>query len=352
MGTKELFAPATIGDWLGANGPATATVPDWKERVDWILGLGVNIVRLNTHLAWYARPAYLPHCLTMYKYIIDNGGVPLPVMGGSIDGFQNPGNQTTNEGLAILQQRLIKPFLAMFDAGVRAIEGPNEWDGPGVKGVVDVPRTVEVSRILYETWHVVGEMKNTRVLCIGGGTSTLAPTGVKAVSAPGAFPPGTTEGQLFAPLAWKSFMSLRGGLSFDAPAHHAGAYPFDPHTAENRSKPWNGFWQTATIANDVQKVLPGQRVWVTEIPHPEGAGGFSTEKAAADRAGQDLMRMVEMMGRGLVGPVLSYHGCRDDDPGHDNSHRNGLRRSNGNEKPTANVWRQYAAVKADPKWRL
>jgi hypothetical protein len=354
---EAFYEPQCLGDWLGANGPGTPTSPNAKEETEWIREyLGVRWIRLNTGMEWFTRVDYFPKYLDLVEYATSLGLIVVPSISGAPDGMRlndSSASLPSDAGLDALQQTLLAPFEALYDVGLRVVETHNEWDGPGMHGLpVDVPRVVEAHRVVGEAWrNVTNRRGDGRTLLIPGGTSGASFV-VSAAQAPGAFPPGDTEGKLYPRQAYRSFISRRGGQFFDHANHHAGAFPYNPYHADQRQQPYNGLAAVDWIHDEVAAPERGRttpfRVFVTELPWPDDVDyddvSATGEEGAACRARADLIFLLERMSRGIAGPTMVYHGCRDGVSGHDAAHLFGMRREDGSAKPTAEVVKRYAAL--------
>lgn len=331
VGIDPFYEPANYGDWLGANGPRYDS-PAFQEQCEHIRAWGIRWQRFNFDFPACCRPANLAAIVSAVEFAIAHEVAPIALF--SITGYDGAiltSGLPSDTGLAHYEAKLLPVVEELVGAGVRVFESHNEWNGPGVRGMVDVPRTAHVLASTHSIVHAVAAQQ-------GGHDVLVLPGGTAAVSNPA----------WYAPNAYGALLADPWGLSFDAPAHHAGAYPYDPHTATNQSQPWNGFYQTQWVSDAVSQYRTGagKRVWVTEIPWPTSgpAAHFPDEKTAAARARVDLLHMIDLAQHGAAGPVLVYHGCPDGAPGTDTTAGFGMRRGDGTDKAVCAVVSEFAAL--------
>lgn len=329
VGIDPYLEPATLGDWLGANGPRYDN-PAFREQAGFIRDLGLRWQRFNLDFPACCRPAMLAKMIAAMGQAI--AIEVAPIVHFSVTGFDNAimsNGLPTDVGLAAYESMLVPVIEQFLEVGCRVFESHNEWNGPGVKGSPDVPRTAQVLAMTHSIVHALAEKRGVRAMVLPGGTAT-------ASSAP-----------WYAPAAYTKLLATQWGQSFDGSAHHAGAYPYDPHQPGTVSQAWNGFSQVKWVHDVVSTKRPGLRTWVTEIPWPTTgpAPHFETEKIAADRASEDLLILADWQGEGIAGPVLVFHGCPDGTPGFDNTAGFGIRHADGTPKMVCAVLKEFAAAK-------
>lgn len=328
-GIDPYLFPKRLGDWLGAMGPRYDS-PAFREQAAHILGLGLRWQRYNFDFPACCRPAMLEAMVNAATWAVAQGIAPICHF--SVTGFDGailPNGLPTDAGLLVYETKLVPVVTAMIDAGVRVFESHNEWNGPGVHNQPDAQRTATVLGMTHSIVHAIGRERGVDVLCIPGGTASSASSTI-----------------WYAQSAYARLITQPLGLGLDASTHHAGAYPYDPHTPTNKTQAWNGFYQTEWVNGVVDTARPGLRTWVTEIPWPTTGPGahFADEKTAAARAEVDLLIMADWMGHGITGPVLVFHGCPDGTPGFDNSAGFGIRRADGSDKAVCAVLKDFAAA--------
>jgi hypothetical protein len=180
---------------------------------------------------------------------------------------------------------------------------------------------------VYELWHTIGATYNEDVLCITGGVSIA---GMQQA-----------DGSRLYPDVWAAkVLQCRGALAHDGFGAHPYGFSFDPWASMNADKPWNGPLACRRAGLLVQEHRPGERTWFTEVGWPTDV---LTERQAHDRAYVDLLHFTNWQDSGLVGPIFVYEAARDGTPGHDNSHKYGLRRADGTSKPTVQILKDFAA---------
>jgi hypothetical protein len=325
------YQPSTLGDWMGVCGPATPIAPDFKEEVDFAAELGVKFIRLNGEQEWLSRPMFWDQWRTALRYVVSMGLEPVQLLNGALDGYAMPDSgMPTDQGLAVMQTKAYDGLEAIHDAGCNIIETQNEADGPGVKIHPDIPRFVKEHRLLYESWHSIGARHGERVLCITGGMSGY---GLK-------LPDGT---QLYPDVFEARVLSERGALALDGMGAHPYAFSFDPWSSLNMNQPWNAVQTMRKAIEMVRAEKPGTRMWITEVGWPTDV---LSERQARDRANTDMQHFVDWQNQGFGGPIFIYEAAKDGTVGHDNSHKFGLRRSDGTWKPTANIIQAYAQFQA------
>lgn len=328
VGIDPYLEPATLGDWMGANGPRYDD-PAFRERVTFIRGLGLRWQRFNLDFPACCRPVSLERMVGAMTWAVAASVAPIALFSVTgFDGHMLTSGLPNDAGLAIYETKLVPVVTALIDAGVRVFESHNEWNGPGVHNQPDSARTARVLAMTHSVVHAVAAQRGVDVMVLPGGTASSAPSSV-----------------WFAQSAYARLVADPLGLGLDASAHHAGAYPYDPHTPTNKAQAWNGFYQTEWVNQVVDTQRPGLRTWVTEIPWPTTGPGphFADEVTAAQRAEVDLLVLADWMNHGIAGPVIVYHGCPDGSPGSDTSAGFGIRRSDGSSKAVCSVLAEFAA---------
>lgn len=326
-GIDPYLTPAKLGDWLGANGPRYDD-PAFRERVTHILGLGLRWQRFNFDFPACCRPAMLTSMVHAVTWAVAQGVAPVALFSVTgFDGAMLSSGLPSDAGLAVYETKLVTVLSALIDAGVRVFESHNEWNGPGVHNQPDASRTAQVLAMTHSIAHSIAEQRGVRVMVLPGGTASSAPSAI-----------------WYAQAAYARLCAQPWGLGLDASAHHAGAYPYDPHLPSNKAQAWNGFYQTEWVNAVVDTARPGLRTWVTEIPWPTSGPGphFADEITAANRAEVDLLVLADWMGHGIAGPVFVYHGCPDGAPGTDTSAGFGIRRPDGSNKAVCSVLVNFA----------
>lgn len=326
IGIDPYLAPATLGDWLGANGPRYDD-PAFLERIGFVRNLGLRWQRFNCSFGACCRPALLPKMTQAMGQAIAADVAPIVLFSTTgYDGATMSNGLPTDAGLQAYESQLVPVVGAFLDAGVRVFESHNEWNGPGVAGVPDAPRTAQVLAMTHSIVHALAEQRGVRAMVLPGGTASSAPNAT-----------------WYAPAAYTKLLASQWGQSFDGSAHHAGAYPYDPHAAGVRNQSWNGFYQTQWVHDVVATKRSRLRTWVTEIPWPTTGPGahFETEAIAASRAEADLLELASMMNAGVAGPVLVYHGCPDGAPGTDTTAGFGIRHADGSPKAVCDVLKAF-----------